>query len=143
MRSPKNQAPVRPEATSAGDARRSRATCEFYGQPIDWTVCGEFQCATARCRSTTRTPRGPSIGIALARAGPRGGDPIGSLLLNPGGPGASGVDFVEPGRGHGHEDVARRFDLVGFDPRGVQRSSPVTCVDAAAQDALIARDFDY
>src|SRR4029077_3636541 len=63
---------------------------------------------------------------------------IGSLLVNPGGPGASGIQFVR-------EDVAglkvlnQRFDLIGFDPRGVGQSSPVHCLDAtqeAAYDAL-------
>ena len=41
------------------------------------------------------------------------------------------------------EDVQRQYDLVSFDPRGVQRSSPVTCVDGPALDELIASDPDY
>jgi pimeloyl-ACP methyl ester carboxylesterase len=63
---------------------------------------------------------------------------IGSLLVNPGGPGASGVQFVRDDV-TALKDLNQRFDLVGFDPRGVGQSSPVRCLDAtqeAAYDAL-------
>ena len=64
---------------------------------------------------------------------------IGSLLINPGGPGASGVDWVS-GSAAALSILNRRFDLVGFDPRGVSRSSPVHCFDGAAEDAFNALD---
>ena len=54
---------------------------------------------------------------------------IGSLLINPGGPGGSGVDFVRDGASQFPSAIRARFDLVGFDPRGVNTSSPVRCVD--------------
>jgi len=64
---------------------------------------------------------------------------IGSLLINPGGPGASGVDWVR-GSAAALSILNRRFDLVGFDPRGVGRSSPVRCLDGTAADAFNAVD---
>jgi pimeloyl-ACP methyl ester carboxylesterase len=66
-------------------------------------------------------------------------DRIGSLVVNPGGPGGSGVDLaVYLSLGLGPE-VTRRFDIVGFDPRGVGRSSPVKCLS----DELLDRSFGY
>ncbi len=64
---------------------------------------------------------------------------IGSLLINPGGPGASGVDWVN-GSAAALSILNRRFDLVGFDPRGVGRSSPVRCLDATQEAAYNALD---
>ena len=63
------------------------------------------------------------------------GDRIGSLLVNPGGPGGSGYDFVADSLDYAvGEPLKQRFDVVGFDPRGVGRSSAVACYDAAQMD---------
>jgi pimeloyl-ACP methyl ester carboxylesterase len=64
---------------------------------------------------------------------------IGSLLINPGGPGASGVDFVR-GDAPALTNLNRRFDLVGFDPRGVGQSAPVRCYSGPQWDAFNAID---
>ena len=59
---------------------------------------------------------------------------IGSLFLNPGGPGGSGVDFlVGVGQQLYSDEVRARFDLVGFDPRGIIRSTPLRCFDSAEE----------
>ncbi|KQY23604.1 transporter [Cellulomonas sp. Root485] len=139
--SPKNQASGQivesPTAEATGELAR------YYGQQLEWTACEQGECATAQVPLDYADPAGPSIGIALARARATGGEPVASLLLNRGGPGASGVDFVSQVAGMVSADITRQFDLVGFDPRGVQRSSPVTCVDAAGLDEIIAYDADY
>ena len=71
-------------------------------------------------------------------AGHRPGRRIGSLFLNPGGPGGSGVGFVwAAGQFLYSDEVRARFDLVGFDPRGVARSTPLQCFDTT-DDALAA-----
>ena len=139
----KNQAPVA-EATSAATGEQVEAGLqEFYDQPIDWTVCDDFQCATATVPIDYDDPAAGSIELALRRAPATGGDALGSLLINPGGPGASGVDFVENAVPRISAEVLERFDVVGFDPRGVGQSAPVTCLDDAAKDALVSRDPDF
>ncbi|HEV2310899.1 MAG TPA: alpha/beta hydrolase, partial [Acidimicrobiia bacterium] len=73
-------------------------------------------------------PNGPTISLALARLRAKGpGSRIGSLLVNPGGPGASGVQFVEQSASTLPAAIRARFDIVGWDPRGVGGSAPVTC----------------
>jgi pimeloyl-ACP methyl ester carboxylesterase len=62
------------------------------------------------------------------------------LVLNPGGPGGSGVDYVAGGDGAVSPDVAARYDLVGFDPRGVARSAPVRCLAPEDADRFYAYD---
>lgn len=64
---------------------------------------------------------------------------IGSLLINPGGPGASGIDWLV-GSAPAFAILNRRFDLVGFDPRGIGRSAPVRCLDGPHMDAFVALD---
>ena len=101
---------------------------------VRWQPCypdagPSFECASVRVPLDYDRPRGRHISLALARL--PASDPKarrGSIFLNPGGPGGSGVDFVV---GAGpllfNDDVRRRFDLVGFDPRGIVRSSPLIC----------------
>jgi pimeloyl-ACP methyl ester carboxylesterase len=72
---------------------------------------------------------------------------IGSLVLNPGGPGASGIDtsvYLSFGQQLGGlpTEITDRFDIVGFDPRGVGRSSPVKCIDSKDQDESFAFEPD-
>lgn len=72
-------------------------------------------------------PKGSMIDIAVARVVSDGGDRIGSLVFNPGGPGASGVEFLDQAAVFTPTEVAQRFDLVGFDPRGVGASTAIEC----------------
>ncbi|WP_336204980.1 alpha/beta hydrolase [Nonomuraea sp. LPB2021202275-12-8] len=98
---------------------------------ITWSSCA--QDATAECGTLTvpvdwKNPRGQTIELALARR--KATDPaarIGSLVINPGGPGGSGVDAVLQGWLGFTPEITRRFDVVGFDPRGVARSHPILC----------------
>lgn len=111
----------------------------FYGQQLEWSTCDEGQCAKVRVPLDYDDPAGTTIQLALARH-KAPGTPLGSLLVNPGGPGASGVDFLGGFVGEATDDLLKNFDIVSFDPRGVQRSSPVRCVDDAEMDRITAID---
>src|SRR2546422_2916915 len=85
-------------------------------------------------------PDADSISIALIRKRPTNPSTrMGSLLTNPGGPGASGIDFFSGAAPH-MTALNRQFDLIGFDPRGVGKSAPVRCLDGPRLDALVALD---
>jgi len=68
------------------------------------------------------------------------GKRIGSLVMNPGGPGGSGIDYARAARGVTTDALRARYDIVGWDPRGVGTSDPIHCQDAAQTDAYIAAD---
>ncbi|MBX7444222.1 MULTISPECIES: alpha/beta hydrolase [unclassified Arthrobacter] len=116
---------------------------KFYSQEVVWQPCeGEFQCAKVMVPLDYANPAGDTIQIAALRA-PSTGKKTGSLLVNPGGPGASGYDFVKDAAGtHFSQGVRSTYDLVGFDPRGVKRSAPVTCMTDAERDASRAKIYD-
>ena len=137
-----NQASSAPESSS-GARPVKVALRPFYDQLIDWSSCGDFECGTAQVPLDYADPDAGSIELVLKRAPPTGADPIGSLLINPGGPGASGVDLVARAVTMFGKDVLAAYDVVGFDPRGVAGSNPVTCFDDAANDAFLSQDFDF
>ena len=109
--------------------------------PPTWTRCGQLECATLQVPLDHSDPAGRKIGIALNRR--RASDParrIGSLLVNPGGPGGSGVDNLPLILGRLSARVKAQFDVVGFDPRGVGRSAPVRCLPTAELAGYFAVD---
>lgn len=111
---------------------------------IVWEPCPEqktFDCASITVPVNWKDPFGPTLDLALARS--KATDParrIGSLVINPGGPGGSGVNFVMRNPPFFSADVRAQFDIVGFDPRGMHRSSPVRC-DQDLQDAQAALQY--
>ena len=113
----------------------------YYGQVLTWSGCGGgAQCATAIAPLDWNNPGdGDDIELAMVRHPASGGQAQGSLFINPGGPGASGFDFVRESVDFAvSADLQRVFDIVGWDPRGVGRSSAVTCyTDAADMDDFI------
>ena len=130
-----------PVPSAGAGPRSSDGTGSAAVPRLHWASCGEgfeaFQCATAIVPLDYDRPRGRQITLALARL--PASDPsrrIGSVFLNPGGPGVSGVDLV---LGAGplllSDQVKARFDLVGFDPRGIMRSTPLRCYETL-DDAL-------
>ncbi|MFV0317494.1 MAG: alpha/beta hydrolase [Microthrixaceae bacterium] len=108
-------------------------------EPLDWTDCpsggSDSQCATLEVPLDWSEPEGATIELALARV-PSEGEPIGSLLVNPGGPGASGIDYL--GAFAPTSDLGVNFDLVSWDPRGVGSSTALDCDEHVA--ALYAAD---
>lgn len=97
---------------------------------LRWRSCGDAECATLEVPLDDTVVGGPTIGLRLIRY--RALDPdrrIGSLLVNPGGPGASGIDYVAAAGTSLPTELQERFDIVGFDPRGVGRSAGIDCTD--------------
>lgn len=111
----------------------------FYTQVIDWTDCGDgMQCGTATAPLDWSTPAAGSIELAVVKHPATGGPRLGSLLVNPGGPGGSGYDFVKDSIDFAvKEPLQKQYDVVGFDPRGVGRSSAVSCLDDKQMDAYL------
>jgi pimeloyl-ACP methyl ester carboxylesterase len=125
-------------AATAGPPARGASRAAAPVPSLAWTKCYKhFQCTTARVPLDYDQPAGASIELALIRL--KASNPkrrIGSLFLNPGGPGGSGVDMVRFGGRFLFSDKVRgRFDLVGFDPRGIAASAPLRCFDSF-KDAL-------
>jgi len=108
---------------------------------LKWIDCGGgFQCSTVQVPLDYAHPEAGTIGIAISRKPAT--DPtrrIGSVLTNPGGPGASGIQFLR-GEVPGMTYLNTRFDLIGFDPRGIGQSAAVRCLDGPQEDAFNALD---
>src|SRR5580765_2245239 len=100
---------------------------------IAWSKCyakqGPFQCGTVQVPLDYDQPNGPTISLRVIRLPATDqAHRIGSLVLNPGGPGGSGIVYtVFAGPSLYTDEVRARFDLVGFDPRGVTSSTPLRC----------------
>lgn len=124
---------------ASGPSEASEQTLEsieqFQGQKLSWEECeGSFECATVQAPIDYEDPGAGQIEVALVRSTGAGEDAP-HLLLNPGGPGASGVDMVTETLDYVvSQDVQDQYTVVGFDPRGVSRSAPVTCLDDQAMD---------
>ena len=114
----------------------------FYRQVLTWTECESslgLQCATAKAPMDWANPAAASIDLALVRHVASSANRLGSLLVNPGGPGGSGYDFIYDSLDYATDArLQANYDIVGFDPRGVNRSSAVSCYsDPAEMDAYI------
>jgi pimeloyl-ACP methyl ester carboxylesterase len=112
----------------------------FYDQVLNWTDCGGgFQCAEAAAPLDWQDPSASEITLALVkRPASNPGERLGSLLVNPGGPGGSGYDFVKDSVDFAVSDsLQAQYDVVGFDPRGVGRSSAITCLTDAEMDSYL------
>lgn len=119
------------------------ATIEKFGATkLAWRGCGDgFECAKLPVPLDYDAPTGETIEISVIRLKARDrGDRIGSVVLNPGGPGGSGVEFARQARQLLPRGILERFDVVSFDPRGVGESAPVDCLDDRQLDRLLAAD---
>ncbi|MFT4165216.1 MAG: alpha/beta hydrolase [Microlunatus sp.] len=110
----------------------------YLDQQIDWSDCRKgLQCAVVRAPLDYADPDGQAITLALAKRPATEEPRAGALFVNPGGPGASGVDFVARFDATGLE----RFDLIGWDPRGTGASTPVVCINGKPMDAYTSIDI--
>lgn len=123
----------------------TQSNAQGASSELKWKSCDNGECATLRVPLDPAAPDGKKIDLALARVRAVDADHrIGSLLINPGGPGAPGTDFVSQVADGLPTAITDRFDIVGWDPRGTGASTPVDCgnkldylfdVDTAPDDA--------
>lgn len=130
-----------PDAATAVTWRDCRGTAEeLAGAPLSGM---RVDCATLRVPQDWATPTGPTFDLALMRLRRTSQrNRIGSLLVNPGGPGGSGLELAAATPLFLPSEILQRFDIVGFDPRGVGRSSPLRCISDQTKDAAVAADPD-
>lgn len=131
--------------------------------PVQWSACGSgLQCGSVTVPLDYSHPQGATIQIAVERHPAEvPSQRIGSLVINPGGPGGSGINDLPNELSVLTPGLLDDFDIVSFDPRGVQRSDPVNCgtngapsdntsplpdptpTAAATQQALLSNDEQY
>ncbi|MBZ6132916.1 alpha/beta hydrolase [Streptomyces olivaceus] len=136
------------EAATASLAPLPKATpaelSPYYEQKLGWRDCGVpgFQCATMKAPLDYAKPTDGDVRLAVARKKATGpGKRLGSLLVNPGGPGGSAIGYLQQYAGIGYpEKVRAQYDMVAVDPRGVARSEPVECLDGREMDAFTRTD---
>ena len=113
----------------------------YYSQNLTWSACeGGRQCAQLRVPLDYGDAAAGDITVALSRVLHSSSVSQGSLIVNPGGPGGSGLDFATVVADEIAPTVAKQFDIVGFDPRGVGKSAPVTCMTGAQTTRWILAD---
>lgn len=127
--------------TSATGDDVDPALAAFYDQDVTWSDCGRYECASVEVPVDYADPDGERLTLKLRRL--PAGDPQarkGSLFINPGGPGGSGVDYVAQFTAVAGQDLLDAYDVVGFDPRGVGASTPLECATTAQLDDYVNTD---
>ncbi len=135
--------PVGTARAVEGENATDPALSAFYAQDLQWADCsGGFQCTQLTVPVDYAAPAAGTTTLAVVRlpTSAEGEDRLGSLVLNPGGPGASGVEYARAAEQVVSADVRDHYDVVGFDPRGVGSSSPLRCLTDARVDAFLTTD---
>ncbi len=108
----------------------------YYAQEINWKNCRQdFKCATLAVPIDYKNLATGTFEIALLKYEARTSKKLGSLIVNPGGPGGSGVDYAYAAEYIFSPAILDRYDIIGFDPRGVSRSAPIRCLTDKELDA--------
>ncbi len=112
---------------------------KFYQQELVWSDCGDNQCAKLTVPIDYAHPEGATVRLSVLRVPTtKPSRRLGSLVVNPGGPGGSGVFYAA---GADFPDRIRAaYDIVGFDPRGVGTSAPVKCLTDRELDRFLGGD---
>jgi pimeloyl-ACP methyl ester carboxylesterase len=115
---------------------------QYQTQELKWRDCyGNYQCSSLLVPIDYADLSVGAFSLALLRYKALDQDRrIGSLVVNPGGPGSSGVDYAYSAEYIVSPEILERFDIVGFDPRGVGESAAIKCLNDAETDASFAAD---
>ena len=133
-------------ALPAPRATADDAAYHFNAEPIQWSACAGapidgLECAVYSAPLDYRQESGPTVELALRRMPAQGGDAVGILFFNPGGPGGTGsVQFLQ-WYGEFPEAVRRSFDIVSWDPRGIGESTQARCFDSPDKEADLIGDL--
>ena len=112
----------------------------YYAQQLKWSGCKDgFECATFSVPIDYANPADGALQISAIRKLATG-SALGSLVLNPGGPGGSGIEYTTYAEYVVSDTLRENFDIVGFDPRGVGESTPVECLNDQQTEEYIALD---
>ncbi len=129
---------------SATPGGERAALSQFYDQELTWRSCrDDAECTRVTVPLDYSHPDARTIEISVIRV--RAEDPedkVGSLLVNPGGPGASGIGYAAGASAYFGEPLTDHFDIVGFDPRGVGESAPIDCLSDEQLDTFLASEPD-
>jgi pimeloyl-ACP methyl ester carboxylesterase len=127
---------------AAGTTPEADGVRRFYDQRVSWRPCaGGFECGEVRVPLDYDRPSGQTLALAVSRHPADGpGRRRGAILVNPGGPGASGITYAPTAVAQFRSDVLARYDVVGFDPRGVASSEGVDCLSDSELDAFVGLD---
>ncbi|GAB3598837.1 alpha/beta hydrolase [Angustibacter peucedani] len=139
---PAPKAGTGPNAATVAPAPVPAGLETYYGQKLSWSGCGgSFQCSKLSVPVDYAKPDGATIQLAVIRLpAAKQGQRLGSLVVNPGGPGGSGIDYARAARAVISDASRNSFDVVGFDPRGVGESAPLKCLTDEQTDQLLAAD---
>ena len=135
-------------AAAATKAAVPKGLESFYGQKVEWYDCVStagveksaektgFQCAKVKVPLDYSQPGGQTIEIAMKKHPATGSARQGTLFMNPGGPGGSGVDDVGGMPTSTFAGVQSAYDIIGFDPRGIGSSTAISCSSDAEAKAM-------
>lgn len=127
----------KPATTSAPSGLKA-----FYDQKVSWSSCGSAKCAWIKVPVDYAKPDGATTRLRAVVHPAEGGTAKRSILVNPGGPGGSAIDFAKTMATSFGDDVRSMYDIVGVDPRGVAKSSPLKCLPDKAFDEFVQTDPD-
>lgn len=125
-----------PDSRNAPEA----ALQQFYDQQLQWRQCGDNQCAKLTVPMDYANPTAGTVQLAVLKVPSTGNGRNGTLVVNPGGPGGSGVEYAQAADRVLTPDLLKAYDIVGFDPRGVGASDPLKCLTGAQLDQFLATD---
>ena len=139
---------IEPENSRVRNARKfiqpSPVADAFAGEVIEWSLC-EFilECGFVEVPADYRNPDAGSVKIAVnVRRADHQDQRIGYLFVNPGGPGASGLELVQDSEFAFADELMARFDIIGFDPRGVGASEPEFACGAPGEQLALLNSID-
>jgi pimeloyl-ACP methyl ester carboxylesterase len=113
----------------------------YYAQDLQWKSCYEnYQCTDLLVPIDYTELKTGTFNISVLKYPTTNTKKLGSLIVNPGGPGGSGVDYAYAAEYLFNPAILEAYDIVGFDPRGVGRSEPILCLSDKELDANYASD---
>ena len=136
---------IAPMVVSAAKGATMNSTSDYLSQQVAWNSCGtDLYCGTVLVPMDWNNLNTKPISLAVIYHRASAAKPLGSVIFNPGGPGSSGFDFIKDSiTDLATSRLKQNYNLVGFDPRGVQHSSAIKCVSPSQLDTYIYGDSGF